>query len=44
MAKAFVAQAVGDLDCDGTCTHELTGSVSGSVLRVQLTEPPPNAE
>jgi hypothetical protein len=43
--QSFVAQAVGDLDCDGIfITYELAGRVANGVPSVTLTEPPPNAD
>ena len=43
--QSFVAQAIGDLDCDGTfITYELNGSVVNGVPRYTLTEPPANAD
>ena len=43
--QSFVAEAVGDLDCDGVAiTYRLIGSVEGGVPRVELIAPPPNAD
>jgi type II secretory pathway pseudopilin PulG len=43
--QAFVARAVGDLDCDGvSVTYELTGRVVDGTPSVVLTPPPPNAD
>jgi hypothetical protein len=43
--QSFVAQAIGDLDCDGTfITYELNGSAAGGMPRITLTEPPPGAD
>jgi Tfp pilus assembly protein PilE len=44
-ATSFTAQAVGDLDCDGTAiTYTLTGTANLGNPAVVLAEPPPNAD
>jgi hypothetical protein len=41
----FVAQAVGDLDCDGTAiTYEIRGEAAGGMPTTKIFEPPPNAD
>ncbi len=41
----FTAEAVGDLDCDGTMiTYRLEGSAPNGNPQVRLTEPPPNSD
>jgi type II secretory pathway pseudopilin PulG len=43
--QRFVAQAIGDLDCDGIpITYELVGTVENGNPRVTLTEPAPNSD
>jgi hypothetical protein len=43
--QSFVAEAVGDLDCDGTfITYELKGSVTNGAPSVMLIEPAANAD
>jgi type II secretory pathway pseudopilin PulG len=42
---AFVARAVGDLDCDGTTvTWELRGRIVNGDPRTELIKPPPNSD
>ena len=42
---AFVARAVGDLDCDGTTvTWELRGTVVNGTPRTELIKPPPSSD
>jgi hypothetical protein len=43
--QSFVAQAIGDLDCDGTfITYELNGRALNGNPTYTLTEPPPGAD
>jgi hypothetical protein len=41
----FHAEAIGDLDCDGTfVTYTLDGSAPNGNPQILLTEPPPNSD
>ena len=41
----FTAQAIGDLDCDGTSiTYAALGTSNGGNPAVRITEPPPNTD
>lgn len=43
--KSFTAEAIGDLDCDGTMiTYQLAGKIEGGTVTTQLTEPAPNTD
>ena len=45
VGKTFHAEAIGDLDCDGTfITYALDGTSPGGNAAATLTEPPPNSD